>query len=68
MSRLKRRMRQAAARGVYVFRWADDGKWDVYVEAETLLGPRGVTHTKRASINFAYRIAVSRRAGQLEVR
>lgn len=37
----------------------DSGDWDVFVETETLLGPRGVTRQKRDAVNFAYRIAMS---------
>ncbi|KAF1003944.1 MAG: hypothetical protein GAK28_04407 [Luteibacter sp.] len=57
MSRLNRRRKQAAARGVHVIRWPNGGPWDVFVETETLLGPRGVTRTKREAVNFAYCIA-----------
>lgn len=57
MSRLKKRIKQAARRGVYVFRWPDSGKWDVFAKCESLLGPRGVTTRKRDAANLAYRIA-----------
>lgn len=61
MSQLEKRRRQAARKGVHVIRW-HNGPWDVFVEAETLLGPRGVTRTKREAVNFAYRIARHGRA------
>lgn len=61
MSKLEKQRRQAARLGVYVIRWPDSGEWDVFVESETLLGPRGVTRKKRDAVNFAYRIAKSSR-------
>ena len=66
MSRLNRRRKQAAARGVHVIRWPN-GPWDVFVESETLLGPRGVTRTQREAAHFAYRIAQSGRVPALTV-
>ena len=60
MSQLQKRRRQAARNGVHVIRWPESGDWDVFVESETLLGPRGVTRQKRDAVNFAYRIAKSR--------
>lgn len=59
MSQLQKRRRQAARKGVHVIRWPSSGQWDVFVESETLLGPRGVTRNKRDSVNLAYRIAVA---------
>lgn len=61
MSQIQKRRRQAARLGVHVIRWPDSGDWDVFVESETLLGPRGVTRQKRDAVNFAYRIAMTYR-------
>lgn len=59
MSQLQKRRRQASRLGVHVIRWPDTGDWDVFVESEGLLGPRGVTRQKRDAVNFAYRIAMN---------
>lgn len=67
MSRLKKRQRQAAQRGNHIwlrgslpgFYATEHTKYDVYVEAETSLGPRGLSLTKREAIAMAYQIGIS---------
>lgn len=59
MSQLRKRTRQAASKGVMVFRWPGSGIWDIYVVSEGPLGPRGFTKHRRDAVNHAYRIAMS---------
>lgn len=70
MSRLKRKLRSAARRECFAFRRGAFGypdgisrpkEWDVYVESEGPLGPRGLVLTKRQAVALAYAIAVSKR-------
>jgi hypothetical protein len=67
VSKLHRRLQSAARRECFAFRRGVYGvvdcpqKWDVYVEAEGPIGPRGLSLTKRQAVALAYSIAVSKR-------
>ncbi len=37
------------------------GLWDVYVESEGLLGPRGLQWTKRKAVRLAHAISISKK-------
>lgn len=59
MSRLQRRRQSAAKRGSYAYRRPDGAGWDVVVDSEWALGPRGLSLTRRQAIAIAYSIGVS---------
>lgn len=68
MNRTKLRARRASARGCHVHRRAswpiyatDLRKWDVFVEAESILGPRDLSLTYRQAVALAYSIAMAKR-------
>lgn len=62
MSTLHRKLCKAARRGYVVLRFGTT--YDIYVLAETILGPRGLTLTKRQAANLAYSWAVSKQNKQ----
>lgn len=68
MNRLNRRARKAAAKGCHAFprgSWpiyqSELDRWDVYIEREGLLGPRGLALSKRQAVALAYSISVAKR-------
>ncbi len=61
MSKLKLKQAKALQRGCHVIRHYQSKKWDVYVEAESLFGPRDLELTKRQAVNLAYAICISRK-------
>jgi len=59
MNRLQQRRRRAAARGCFAYRRCDGAGWDVFVNAEGLLGPRGLVLSRRQAVGLAYAISLS---------
>ena len=62
MNRLQKKKSRAHRVGVHVIPAIDHaGKWDIYVESETLLGPRGLQWSKRKAVHLAHTISISKR-------
>lgn len=70
MNKSQRRIRQAQSRGVHIlsrgnypesFYTEHRDKFDIYIEAEGMLGPRDLALTKRQAANLAYHISVAKR-------
>lgn len=59
MNRLTKKLRSCVRRGCYPYK--NDNGWDVYIESEGLLGPRGLNLTKREAVILAYQISVSKK-------
>lgn len=62
MSTLHRKLCKAARRGYVVLKFGST--YGVYVLSETILGPRGLTLTKRQAANLAYAWAISKQTKQ----
>lgn len=58
MSALHRKLCKASRRGYVVLRFG--ATYDIYVLAETILGPRGLSLTKRQAANLAYSWSVGK--------
>ena len=58
MSRVKRKIQRAARLGVYVYK-NSSGLWDIFVEKETILGPRELSWKRREAVNFAHKITLA---------
>lgn len=59
MSKLERKIRSASSRGCHIYKV--DGMWDVIVDSEYMIGPRGLELTRRQAANLAYSISISKR-------
>ena len=62
MNRLQKRKNRAHRVGVHVIpAYQQQGSWDIYVESETILGPRGLQWKKRRAIHLAHAISISKK-------
>ena len=62
MNRLHKRKGRAHRKGCHVIPAdGNPGLWDVYVEAEGPLGPRGLQWSKRRAIQLAHGISISKK-------
>ncbi len=62
MNRMQKLKNRAHRKGCHVI--PSDGKiglWDVYVEAEGWLGPRGLQWSKRKAVHLAHAISISKK-------
>jgi hypothetical protein len=58
MTRLRLLRQRAARRGVYLLAaYPDTSKFDVFAESESILGPRGLSLSKRQAVLLAAQIA-----------
>lgn len=68
-SRLKRKQQRAHRMKVYAFRIAgwkpwhpgNPNKWDVFMDSESILGPRMLELTRRQAVDLAHRNTISKR-------
>ena len=62
MTRLQRLKSRAHRQGCHVIpSHGHPGLWDVYVESEGLLGPRGLQWSKRRAVRLAHSISISKK-------
>ena len=66
MTRLRILRQRAAERRIWVLRSYSGKAWDVIVDSEGMLGPRGLEYSKRNAINLAYSISISKKS-KLEI-
>lgn len=61
MSRLQILRARARTRGCHVLHSMDDlTAYDVYVESESILGPRDLSLTYRQAVHLAYQISIAK--------